>query len=114
MDKNKNHEISLQAAIEMTTRYRANKPTDFPVCETFEMAAIRKLLATPGCVSLRIYYGMKKDLEAHAILVAVNSSGEDILPKGDALSLADEEAIILEDSYRCPPLCPPGSPLNDK
>jgi hypothetical protein len=113
MSTNKNHEISLQAAIEMTTLYRANKPSDSPLCETFEMAAIQKLLATPGCASLRIYYGMKENREVHAILVAANSEGEDILPLHKASSSEeDDEEIILEDGYRCPPLCPPGSPLN--
>lgn len=114
MNTNTNHEISLQDAIEMTTRYRANRPSDFPVCETFEIAAIQKLLATPGCESLRIYYGMKENMESHAILVAVDSSGGDILPEAGAASSAGGEVIILEDSYRCPPLCPKGSPLNDQ
>lgn len=112
MSTNKNHEISLQAAIEMTTRYRENKPSDSPICETFEMAAIQKLLATPGCASLRIYYGMKENREVHAILVAANSEDEDILPLDEASFSSEDEEVILEDGYRCPPLCPPGSPLN--
>ena len=31
-----NHEISLQEAIDMTTLYRANRPSDFPICELIE------------------------------------------------------------------------------
>lgn len=106
-----NHEITLQAAVEMTKRYRANKPVNFPICETFGAEAIKKLLATPGCTSLRIYYGMKANDEVDAVLVAANAADEDILP---ALSLSEteEDPLILEDSLRCPQHCPPESPLN--
>jgi len=109
-----NHEISLQEAIDMTTLYRANRPSDFPICETFETAAINQLLATEGCSYLRIYYGMKEDFSVHAILIAVDADGEDILPPGTALNEAnDTDIVILEDGYRCPPDCPPKSLLND-
>ena len=107
------HEISLQQAIAMTTLYRTNRPSNFPVCETFDVDAINKLLATEGCRFLRIYYGMKEDLTVDAILVAVNTDGEDILPAGTAENDAtDDGAIIIEDGIRCPPDCPPSSVLN--
>jgi hypothetical protein len=112
MKSTTNHEISLQVAIDMTTLYRANKPPNFPICETFEKAAIEKLLATEGCAFLRIYYGMKDDMQADAILVAANASGEDILPDGGVTPLATADAVILEDGYRCPEACPPPSSLN--
>ncbi len=105
-----NHEISLQTAVDMTRRYRANKPVNFPQCETFGVDAIERLLATPGCVSLRIYYGMKADNEVDAILVAANEAGEDILP--DLASSETDDPVILEDSLRCPDHCPPASSLN--
>jgi hypothetical protein len=105
-----NHEISLQIAVDMTRRYRANKPVNFPQCETFGVDAITRLLATRGCVALRIYYGMKANNEVDAILVAANEAGEDILPD---LALSEtDEPVILEDSLRCPDHCPPVSPLN--
>lgn len=112
MNTIKNHEISLQAAIDMTTRYRANKPANFPICETFSKEAITKLLAATGCASLRIYYGMKENLHADAIMVAANEDGEDILPSAAATSLQDGNPVILEDGLRCPQDCPPPSPLN--
>lgn len=106
----KNHEISLQAAIDMTSRYRANRPTNFPLCETFGKGAIDKLLATAGCASLRIYYGMKEGNQEDAVLVAVNAAGEDILPA--LASNGTDDPVIIEDSFRCPDDCPPPSPLN--
>ena len=96
----------------MTTRYRANRPGNFPICETFGMDAIKKLTGVPGCASLRIYYGMKPDNQVDAILVAVNEAGEDILPTS-ALSASDDEPVILEDSFRCPDDCPSSSSLNN-
>jgi len=106
----KNHEISLQDAIDMATRYRANRPPNFPLCETFGKDAINKLLATAGCASLRIYYGMKNDNQENAILVAVNAEGEDILPS--LTSNGTNGPVIIQDSFRCPDDCPPASPLN--
>lgn len=107
-----NHEISLQTAIDMTTLYRANHPANFPVCETFEIAAVNKLLAAGGCAFLRIYYGMKENKNVDAILVAVNAAGEDILPSSVPADLSGSDAILLEDGFRCPEACPPPSSLN--
>jgi|SRR5665213_1573974 len=112
MENTTNHEISLQVAIDMTTLYRTNQPPNFPICETFEKDAIEKLLATDGCAFLRIYYGMKANLQADAILVAADASGADILPDGKTNGLAIDDPLILEDGYRCPEACPPPSPLN--
>jgi hypothetical protein len=107
-----NHEISLQTAIDMTSRYRGKRPINFPICETFEKAAIQKLLDTTGCASFRIYYGMKADDRVDAILVAADAEGKDILPNLAADAGGTDDPVILEDGYRCPDLCPPGSPIN--
>jgi len=106
-----NHEISLQEAIDMTTLYRQNRPSNFPICESFEASAIALLLATPGCAYMRIYYGMKPDQSVDAILVAADADGADLLPPLTA-SAATDDPPVLEDGYRCPPGCPPPSPLN--
>lgn len=55
MNTQKNHEISLATAIEMTTLFRAHKPEGFAQSEAFDKAAVLKLLSTEGCASLRIY-----------------------------------------------------------
>jgi hypothetical protein len=109
-----NHQISLQQAIDMTTRFRANRPANFPVCETFELSAVQQLLAANGCTYLRIYLGMKENNEVDVILVAADADGADILPAADATSsaLTTGDPTLLEDGYRCPPNCPKLSPLN--
>jgi hypothetical protein len=111
MNQNRNHEISLQTAIEMTRLYRANRPANFPVSESFEISAVQKLLATEGAAFLRVYYGMKENQEVDAILVAVNAEGEDILPSATTVTASADEPVVLEDGYRCPEFCPGDSPL---
>lgn len=116
------HLISLQKAIEMTTRYRQDKETVLapeyrgqiilPNSETFNRAAIEKLLAETGCAAVRIYYGMDETLKTHAIIVGVNESNEDILASSSSNNLAASDEPILEEGQRCPDICPPKSPLN--
>jgi len=107
-----NHEISLQTAIDMTSRYRGKRPSNFPICETFEKDVIQKLLNITGCASFRIYYGMKADEQVDAILVAVDAEGNDILPPSGNTAADTTDPVIIEDGYRCPDDCPPSSPLN--
>ena len=109
--------ISLQQAIDMTTLYRQQKENILepayknqniqPRCETFDRATLDTLLAKPDCVSIRIYYGMDASLKVHAILVAVDNKGNDILPASGMGGMD-----IVEDGQRCPVDCPPPSPLN--
>ncbi len=79
----KDHRISLADAVAMTTRYRAARPENYPICESFDKAAIQSLLDQEGAVFFRIYYGLKEDGEMDAILVAADASGADILPDGN-------------------------------
>jgi len=117
------HFISLEQAVAMTQKFRADKESILipelrnkailPICETFDRAAFETLLAKTGCASLRVYLGMDENQEIRVIAVAVNSAGEDILPAGAGnLSLTETEDIV-EDGIRCPTNCPPSSPLNE-
>lgn len=111
--------ISLAQAIEMTTQYRQNKDSVIsssfsgqniiPICDKFERKVFDVLLAKPDCTAIRIYYGMDTELKIHPIIVPVNQNDEDILPDESILEGED----IGEDSLRCPPYCPPPSPLNE-
>lgn len=116
------HVISLETAVEMTQRYRAEKqsllvdPTDetiLPVCETFSRDAVLNLLNTAGAAAFRIYYGMTVNQNIHAILVAVAQNGSDILPAPPSITAnTEDDPTLLEDGQRCPYTCPPESPLN--
>ncbi len=116
------HSITLEAAAAMTRRYRANREAVLlpahqgknllPLSETFDRAAIDSVLVQPGCVALRIYYGMDEELKLHAIVVAADKDNADILPVAKTDDDDDDEGIA-ENANRCPPLCPPSSPLNE-
>lgn len=115
------HFISLDQAIQMTTAFRENRDKflapDYqgaeylPNAETFDRAAFDKILSTPGCTRLRIYYGMDNELKVHAIIVGVNEENEDILPDAGATVTEDDGGDIIEVGQRCPPECTV-SPLN--
>lgn len=105
------HRISSEHAAAMTAAYRKTRTSEFPLCETFSREAVVRMLSNPQCVSMRIYYGLKMDGTVHAILVAADENGADILP----LTLpgsGEEEGFILEDAQRCPGQYPPLSLLN--
>lgn len=103
------HQITLEQAIQMTTSYRSAKPDGMPNAETFTKESVLTLLQQPDCVSFRIYYGRKEDNTIHAILVGVNTVGEDIL---SIMNEEETEGIILEEGQRCPPICGAISLLN--
>lgn len=120
-----NNTITLAQAKKMTTLFRAQRDSILspvfqgknllPLSEAFERAAFDKVLARPGCVGLRIYYGMNEDLQLRAIIVGINEKGEDMLPSDDPTGTNEattEEETIIEESIVCPPICPQSSPLN--
>ena len=114
--------ISLQDAVTMTTRYRNNRnsilQTNYQnqdilcICETFDRSVIDSLLAHPNCASIRIYYGMDENLKVHAIIVAADATGNDILVASNSNLNEEEEDPIAENGVRCPEICPPASDLN--
>lgn len=106
------HQISLQEAIALTTRYRNNPVTDAPFSETYDAASVKVMLNQLGCQSFRLYLGRKPDQKICSVLVAVDENGNDILPPTGLVTITDDEGIILEDAIQCPPICPPPSPLN--
>ena len=120
------HSIPLDKAKEMTRAYRDNKEKilkpEFsskdilPICETFNKDALAPLMSNPNCLGIRIYYGMDTDKKIHAIIVGVNSTGADMLataPAGSSTLSPTFDPPPTENGQRCPPICPPGSPLNE-
>lgn len=119
-----NNRITLQQAIDLVTRFRSRKQdvikpeyvekNILPTSETFDREAIDKLLAHPECLKVRVYPGMSEDMNIRMIIVGVDALDKDILPVTENKSSDgdDEEEIIVEEGVRCPPTCPPTSPLN--
>lgn len=118
------HEISLETAEAMTRRYRTHMEQVLDpeyrykevlaICETFDLSVLKGLQGVTGAAAFRIYYGMSEDLKVHAILVAVDAEGKDILPAAPKMSIEGDPGggVLYEDSVRCPTTCPPASSLN--
>ncbi|WP_018629983.1 hypothetical protein [Niabella aurantiaca] len=111
------HEITLAEATAMINRYATNRETILApthqnqdilaISETLPRQAIESLLQVTGCSQMRIYYGMDEGLKVHAILVAVDAAGKNLLPPATAyLNGSEDDGVIIERAIRCPPLCP--------
>jgi len=108
--------VPVSRAEEMIALYRKNKETilapDYKNTdvlansETFNADDVRLLLSQPGCVGFRVRYGMDDKLWLHAILVGVDSNGNDIVLHNPGFGLKDDGGYVVEDSVRCPPFCP--------
>lgn len=111
-----NNVISLQQAIDMTTRFRnqttADGKMDIPRAETFERAIFDQILSQPGCVKIRIYSGLDEKMGYRLIIVGVNDKDEDMLPVSLSATETDGGNTIGEDGMTCPPYCGTTSPLN--
>ena len=114
------HNITLAQFQAMKKAYADNKNSilqppfqgDDILCisELFNIQPVKDLTAVDGCAGMRIWYGMDSDKKVHAMMVAVDQNGVDILPVDTSVKLAVNSAgkpPILEDGQRCPPLCPP-------
>jgi hypothetical protein len=105
--------ISLEEGREMIIRYKETRDrmlnSEFPqsiltLSETFEKTDLESLITQPGCDKIRAYIGMDADNNLRLVMVGVNNEDEDILNEGFE--------IIVENGHRCPPDCPPASPIN--
>ena len=131
VDQLLSHKITLGRAKQMTRRYREYKDEILKPefsgrdilanSDTISREALERLLAQPGCVAMRIYYGMNDQMHIKPILVGVNENNEDMLRVQAAptigsistLSTASIEPItptetegeILDEMTRCPPGC---------
>lgn len=93
----RNHSITLEAAAEMTKRYRDN----FIKGGFFWKDQILSML-TSDSIGMRYYYGVDKDGKKVIILTAVDADGNDIC-----------EGRLLEFSVICPTTCSVSNELNN-
>jgi len=95
------HNISLEEAAQMTSRFRATIPPGAKTGGFFGRTAIRQILAQEGCVGIRYYYGLNDNNDPVLILSGVDTNGNDIF-----------EGELAEISSPCPPNCSEPNPLN--
>jgi hypothetical protein len=94
------HEIALDEAVKHVQRHRKDPKPYKLHGGSFDRGIIDKILAQPGCVGLRFYYGQNEDSTPSLVLVGVDSSGKD-MTKG----------TIAERQSDCPPFCSSESEL---
>lgn len=114
--------VPISTAIEMYKRFQQNKDSILAsqyqgtnllaTSETVNAHDVKLLLSQPDCVGLRVYSGMDEFLQIHSMLVGVDSNGNDIVIKNSSDGLKDEGGYIVNDGYRCPPVCLPTSIFN--
>jgi hypothetical protein len=106
----------------MVKTYLENKskvlPSDLtlPNTETFDSDAFVELLNLPDCVKIRLYYGMNEKLEICAIILGVDSNGNEITIKDAGISSSsnNEDEFVIEISTKCPPTCDEGNNETNK
>jgi hypothetical protein len=110
-----NHSISLNEAVKMTSRFRAQLQSmlqpeysgSLPIAETFQKSIFIELAAQEGCEAIRSYYGMDDNSRVCIIFVGVDENNNDLL-----VGANQKAASIFEYGQRCPPICGGVSPLN--
>ena len=97
----RDHRISLDTAVALTKRYREDAARGAQKAGAFHADQVRELLAQPGCVALRIYYGKQADGQETLVLVGLDEKDREMTG-----------GVMLDVSFPCPPFCGEGSPLN--
>jgi hypothetical protein len=95
----RDHHISLAAAAAITKRYQAANPKA-EKAEAFHGDQVAAMLSQPGCVGLRVYYGLNQDGTAAVVLTGIDSTDNDLT------------GMLLEYGFPCPPICG-GNALNN-
>lgn len=98
---NENQSISLEEAIELTTRYRKSAGPGANLAGFFGKTILQKILSQSDCVGIRIYHGLKKEDDSLTFVLVGADSNEKDLYDGD----------LAEYATPCPPFCDLNSPL---
>ena len=120
-----NHRISQEQATALTNRYDQTRGSwskkTMPASEAFNKRQVDSLLNQPGCVGIRIRYGIDDKGNVRLVLYGINERGKDISEvyenglKSDVAGGAKQKGsgpqffdapIILENGQRCPQYCP--------
>jgi hypothetical protein len=96
-----NHQISLNDAAALTSRYRAQMGTRILKGGFFGKDAIQAILNQADCVGIRYYYGLDANNIQVLVLVGTNAKGDDLV-----------NGELAEMSIPCPDWCGGPNALN--
>jgi len=97
--------ISKKDAVDWVKKYK-NKHANSTHSIQYDATIIQQLLNITGCVSVRIHFAENSNGVNCLTLVAVDASGNAILPPSDTSTT--DAAFIVDDGTTCPPSCPSG------
>jgi hypothetical protein len=90
----KNQSISFQEAKGLIKTYERIAASDAVIAQYFGKDLVDKILAQPGCVGVRMYYGKHTNGKPGVIIVGVDKYGKDMA-----------SGVLAMPACICPPLC---------
>jgi ABC-type dipeptide/oligopeptide/nickel transport system permease subunit len=90
----KNQSISFQEAKGLLKTYERIAASDAVIAQYFGKELVDKILAQPGCVGVRIYYGRHANKKQGVLLIGMDKYGKDMV-----------SGVLAMPTCICPPLC---------
>ena len=90
----KNQSISFQEAKGLLKTSERIAASDAVIAQYFGKDLVDKILAQPGCVSVRMYYGKHANGKSGVIIIGVDKYGKDMV-----------SGVLALPTMICPPLC---------
>jgi hypothetical protein len=90
----KNQSISFQEAKGLLKTYERIAASDAVIAQYFGKDIVDKILAQPGCVGVRMYYGKHANGKPGVIFVGVDKNGKNIISN-----------VLAGPVIICPPYC---------
>ncbi len=98
--------IDLATARQWAQNFKNANPNPAEVrAHYFGRATLDQILAQKDCKGIRAYYAVNSAGEKELLVVGVDQTGNNMLPKSPGLAPGDN--TIMDNSYPCPPICPP-------
>jgi hypothetical protein len=90
----KNQSISFQETIGLIKTYERIAASDAVIAQYFGKELVGKILAQPGCVGVRMYYGKHTNGKHGVIILGVDKNGKDMV-----------SGVLAMPTWVCPPYC---------
>ncbi len=102
--------IDLTTARQWVKNFRdANQSPSEIVSHYYGRNTLDQILSQPGCTGIRVFYGINDSQEKELLVVGVDNKGNNMLPASPVVVPGDNS--VMDNSYPCPPFCPPGETL---
>jgi len=89
-----NQSISFQDATGLIKGYQRINASNAVIVQNFGKELVDKIIAQPGCVGVRMYYGRHTNGNPGLIILGVDKSGKDMV-----------KGVLAFPSVPCPPYC---------